>query len=202
MKALLRMIYASATARTLAAALAALVANSAQAQSAQSVAKLVPAQSEIVFVSKQMGVSVEGRFKKFDAQISFDPKHPEAANISLSIDTASASLGLAETDAELPKSAWFDTSRFPKASFQSSAVKPLGGGKFEVNGKLAIKGVVRDAIVPVLITQSAGASIAAGTFTIKRLDYKIGEGEWTDTSLLANEVLVRFRLALAGLGPL
>jgi polyisoprenoid-binding protein YceI len=31
--------------------------------------KLLPAQSEIVFVSKQMGVPVEGRFKRFDAQI-------------------------------------------------------------------------------------------------------------------------------------
>ena len=40
--------------------------------------KLQASQSEIVFVSKQMGVPVEGRFKTFDAQISFDPAKPVA----------------------------------------------------------------------------------------------------------------------------
>ena len=47
---------------------------------AQTPAKLVPAQSEVLFVTKQMGVPVEGRFKKFDAQISLDPKHPESGS--------------------------------------------------------------------------------------------------------------------------
>ena len=42
--------------------------------------KLQAAQSEIVFVSKQMGVPVEGRFKSFDAQISFEPSKPADSN--------------------------------------------------------------------------------------------------------------------------
>ncbi|MEN9689461.1 MAG: hypothetical protein RI998_1458, partial [Pseudomonadota bacterium] len=48
--------------------------------------KLVPAQSEIVFVSKQMGVPVEGRFKKFDAQIAFDPAKAAAGKIAFTVD--------------------------------------------------------------------------------------------------------------------
>ena len=32
--------------------------------------KLVPAQSEIAFTSKQMGVPVDGKFRKFDAQVA------------------------------------------------------------------------------------------------------------------------------------
>ena len=85
--------------------------------------KLVPAQSEISFVSKQMGVPVEGRFKKFDAQITFDPAKPEASKMAFTIDVASAAFGAPETDAELPKATWFNTSKFPQATFQSSAVK-------------------------------------------------------------------------------
>lgn len=38
---------------------------------------LVPAQSEIMFTSKQLGVPVDGRFKTFSAQVAFDPKKPE-----------------------------------------------------------------------------------------------------------------------------
>src|SRR5438046_1847489 len=74
--------------------------------------KLLPAQSDISFVSKQMGVPVEGKFKRFDAQLAFDPKKPEAAKIAMTIDLASVSLGTAETEAELAKPDWFATKQF------------------------------------------------------------------------------------------
>ena len=169
---------------------------------AQPVATLLPAQSEIVFTSKQMGVPVEGRFRKFDAQIALDPKQPEAGKVSLGIDTGSATLGMAETDAELLKADWFNTVKFPRATFQSSAVKNLGGGKFEVSGQLAIKGATRNVIVPVLVAQAAGSSVATGVFTIRRLEFRVGDAEWADTSIVANEVQVRFKLTLTGLAPL
>jgi len=169
---------------------------------AQSPAMLVPAQSEVAFVTKQMGVPVDGKFKKFDAQISLDPKNPAAGSVAFSIDTGSASLGVPESDAEMPKAIWFNVAKFPQATFRSTAIKGLGNGKFEVAGKLDIKGSVREIVVPVQITQSGANSTATGSFVIKRLDFKIGEAEWTDTTVVANDVTVKFKLALSGLGPL
>ena len=164
--------------------------------------KLLPAQSEVSFVTKQMGVPVEGRFKKFDAQINLDPKKPEAGSVAVSIDTASAALGVPETDTEMPKAIWFNVAKFPQATFKSTSIKGLGNGKFEVAGKLDIKGSSRDVVLPVQITQSGGNATASGSFVIKRLDFKIGEEEWTDTTVVANDVTVKFKLALSGLGPL
>ena len=164
--------------------------------------KLVPAQSEIVFVSKQMGVPVEGRFKKFEAHISFNPAKPEGSQIAFTVDTGSATLGVPETDAELPKATWFNVPKFPQATFQSSSVKGLGGGKFEVAGKLSIKGLSRDVVVPVTLTQSGAITTASGAFALKRLAYKIGENEWYDTSMVADDVQVKFKLALTGVGKL
>ena len=164
--------------------------------------KLVAAQSDISFVTKQMGVPLEGHFKKFDAQISFDTAKPEAAKIAFSIDTGSASLGAPESDAELPKAAWFNVAKFPQATFQSASVKALGAGKFQITGKLTIKGNVKDIDVPVALTQANGVTTAVGQFPIKRLTYKIGEGEWTDTSMVADDVLVKFKLAISGMGKL
>lgn len=161
--------------------------------------KLIAAQSEIGFVSKQMGVPVEGRFKKFDAQIAFDPKKPETSKITFTIDTGSATLGIPETDAELPKAPWFNVPKFPQATFQSSAVKSLGVGRLEVTGKLSIKGNVRDVVVPVTLTQSGTSTTATGAFAIKRLVFKIGEGDWADTSMVADDVQVKFKLALSGI---
>lgn len=164
--------------------------------------KLLPAQSEIVFVSKQMGVPVEGRFRKFDAQIAFNPAKPETSKIAFTVDTGSASLGVPETDAELPKPVWFNVPRFPQATFQSGAIKGLGGGKFEVAGKLNIKGNSHDVVVPVTLTQSGGTTTATGLFVVKRLVFKIGEGEWSDTSMVADDVQVKFKLALTGVAKL
>ena len=73
-----------------------------------------------------MGVPLDGKFKKFDAQVAFDLKKPDAAKIALSIDIGSATLGSAETEAELVKPDWFNAKLFPQATFQSSSVKATG----------------------------------------------------------------------------
>ena len=175
--------------------LAALASSTALAQQ-----KLVPAQSEISFVSKQMGVPVEGRFKKFDAQIAFDPAKPQAGKIAFTVDIASATLGSPEPDSELPKAEWFNTAKFPQATFQSSAIKALGGGKFEVAGKLAIKGASQDAVIPVTLAANGVTTVASGSFSLKRLASKNGDKEWADTSMVADDVQVKFKLALTGMG--
>jgi polyisoprenoid-binding protein YceI len=161
-----------------------------------------PPQSEISFTSRQMGVPVEGRFRTFNAQVAFDPKKPEGAKINFTVDLASITLGAPESEAELVKQPWFDTKKFPQATFQSTGIKPTGPNKFDVAGQLSIKGQPHAVVVPVTLAQNGAATTATGAFTIKRLDYKIGEGEWADTSMVANEVQVKFKLALSGVGPL
>jgi polyisoprenoid-binding protein YceI len=164
--------------------------------------KLVPAQSEIAFTSRQMGVPVDGKFKTFNAQVAFDPKKPEAAKIAFTVDLASVSFGSSETETEVAKPDWFNTKAFPQASFQSTSVKAAGPGKFDVAGKLSIKGNTRDIVVPVTLAQSGPTTTATGSFTIKRLDFRIGDGDWKDTSMVANDVLVKLKLALTGVPAL
>jgi polyisoprenoid-binding protein YceI len=183
------------------AATALLIAQPAFAQQ-----KLTPAQSEVSFQFKQMGVPVDGKFTKFEAQISFDATKLATSKVNFTVDIASATLGDKATDAELPKAPWFNTAKFPQATFASSSIKALGAGKFEVAGKLSIKGVSQDVVVPVAMTQAgagaAAVTIAVGTFPMKRLTYKIGEGEWADTAMVADPVQVKFKLALIGVGKL
>ena len=188
--------YLSIVALSLAAS-ALLIAQPAFAQQ-----KLNPAQSEVGFQFKQMGVPVDGKFTKFDAQVSFDPAKLTTSKVSFTVDIASATLGDKATDAELPKAPWFNTAKFPQATFASSSIKALGAGKFEVAGKLSIKGVAQDVVVPITMTQAGAETTAVGTFPMKRLTYKIGEGEWADTSMVADPVQVKFKLALTGINKL
>ncbi|MCO5978204.1 YceI family protein [Ideonella oryzae] len=164
--------------------------------------KVVPAQSEISFTSHQMGVPVDGKFRTWDAQIAFDPKKPEAGKVSFTIDTGSATFGVPETDAEVPKAPWFNAAKFPKATFQSTAIKATGKGQYAVSGQLTVKGASQPVVVPVTLKQAGATTTATGTFAIKRLDFKIGEGEWADTSTVANNVEVHFKLTVTGVGAL
>lgn len=184
----------------LAAALIGAIVPPAWAQTAPAV--LQAAGSEIAFTTRQMGVPVEGKFGKFSAQVMLDPKKPESGSVAFTIDTGSARFGSAELDAEVPKATWLNVPKFPQAGFQSTAIKSAGAGKFEVAGKLTIKGMTQNVVVPVQLAQTGANSTATGSFGIKRLAFKVGDGEWTDTSLLADDVQIRFKLVLTGLAPL
>jgi polyisoprenoid-binding protein YceI len=162
--------------------------------------KLVPAQSEITFVARQMGVPLDGKFGKFEAQIAFDMKKPKAGKIAFTIDLGSAAVGDAETVKELKKPEWFNVGKFPAATFSSASIKQTGVGKLEVGGTLSIKGNAKPLTVPVtLIPSAGGVTFAQGSFSLKRVDFKIGEGDWADVSIVANDVVVRFKLAITGL---
>jgi len=172
------------------------------AQPALAQQKLDTAKSEVQFTARQMGVPLDGHFKKFDAQVAFDPAKLATSKITFTVDTGSATLGSKETDAELPKAVWFNVPKFPQATFESSTIKALGGGKFDVAGKLTIKGTSVNVSVPVVLTQSGATTTATGVLPIKRLAFKIGDGEWADTSMVADDVLVKFKLTLTGMAPL
>jgi polyisoprenoid-binding protein YceI len=165
-------------------------------------AKVIPSQSQITFAIKEMGVSVDGKFSQWTADIAFDPKKPEAGKVAFTIATASATFGSPETDAEVPKATWFNVAKFPNATFASTSIKAKGGGKFDVAGKLTVKGTSKDIVVPIALAQAGVTTTATGAFSIKRNEFHIGEGEWTDTSQLADDVAVKFKIALTGVAPL
>lgn len=153
------------------------------------------AHSSVSAIFKQMDVPVESNFKRFTAQIDYDAAHPDKATARVDIDTASFDMGSAEYNKEVAKKGWFNAAQFPKASFVSTAIKPAGAGKLTVVGKLTIKGKTQDVTFPLSVTPEGGKQVFQGQLPIKRLAFDIGEGEWKDTSMVADEVVIKFRVA-------
>lgn len=153
-----------------------------------------PGKSTLSFVSKQMNVPVEGRFKSFRSKLAFDPAKPAAARAEFEIDLASIDAGSKDADDEVAGKAWFNTKEFPVARFVATSVKPLGGNRFEVAGKMSIKGKTLDLATPVSVTQQGNNATFDGSLVLKRADYGIGEGIWADFGTVANEVQIKFRL--------
>ncbi len=157
--------------------------------------------SEIRFISRQMGVNVEGRFRKWKANVDFRPNDLAKSRAEIEIDLASIDLASEESETELRRPRWFDTAKFPVATFQSTAMKDLGGDRYEISGKLTLKGTVQDEKIPVEVKRdAAGNSVATGEFTIKRLAFNIGDGQWSDPSVVADDVIVRVRMVLPRAG--
>lgn len=152
--------------------------------------------SRIGFVSKQMGVEVDGAFRRFAARVAFDPARPEAGRAEIEIDLASVDAGSEEANEEVRSKNWFHVQQFPKARFVSSAVKALGGNRYEVAGSMTIKGRTRPLSAPFSFKPEGTGGVFEGAFVLKRLDYGIGAGAWSDTGTVADEVQVRFRFVV------
>ncbi len=150
--------------------------------------------STIHFTYKQMGVAVDGQFRKFASQITFDPAKPSAAKATFEVELASVDTGAPEGDQEVAGKPWFNTRAFPIAKFVSGTVKPLGGNKVEVAGQLTIKGKTQDVVVPATFTPQGNSGVFDGSFTIRRADFSIGEGSWAKFDIVANDVLIKFRI--------
>lgn len=178
-------------------ALVILLCNLAGNVSAAEFGTLVAGKSTLSFTSKQMGVPVNGHFDRFTTDISFNPSSPAQASAKLDIDLASIDAGSPDATSEVAGKPWFNLKIFPRASFVSSSVKMLGNGRFEVTGKLSIKGRSQTVTAPFTYSEESGNAVFAGIFTLKRLDFGIGDGVWSDLDTVANEIKIKFHIVVA-----
>lgn len=177
--------------------LAAFVAAASLTATGSAFAQVDVAKSTITAISKQMNVPVEGKFSKFTAQVSFDPAKPAAGSAQFTVDVSSFDLGDESYNDQARGKEWFDAKTYPSATFVSSAIAPAGGNKFTVTGKLTIKGKSQTVSVPVTVAQQGATQTFDGSVPIKRSQFDIGTGEWKDTSVVADEVVIKFHIVAA-----
>jgi polyisoprenoid-binding protein YceI len=155
------------------------------------------AKSSVTATAKQLGVPIEGTFKKIGAAITFVPSQLAKSSAKIDIDVGSYDMGSPEYNKEVTGKEWFDAAKFPKASFVSSSISAAGTDKYTVAGKLSLKGRVVDVSLPVTVKTGKGIQTFDGTLPIKRTAFNIGDGEWKDTSVVADDVVIRFHIVVA-----
>ena len=159
---------------------------------------LLPEEGQIEFIVKEMGVPVSGNFKRFDAAIDIDPVKPEKSSAALRIDIGSLATGNDEADALAVGPDWRDKAHAPYATFKSVSIRDLGKGRYEATGTLNIRNKERAFAIPFSAAdQAVGKTIVTSEFMIKRSDFSIGGGVWNEGDVVAPEILVKVRVALA-----
>ena len=148
------------------------------------------ANSRIRFRSAFSGTAFEGGFGKWDAQINFDPKNLAGSKVVVTVDLASAVSGDADRDSTLPTADWFDIGKTPRASFTSTSIKDLGGGKYQAAGTLSLKGVSKAIVLPFTLAIPGDTAKMSGQVVLNRRDYKVGEGQFTGADTVPFDVTV------------
>ena len=155
---------------------------------------IVSDKSTIGFVYKQMGVGMDGSFKKFTAQIAFDPTKPQNAKAAFDIDLTSIDTG-GPADEEAQGKAWFNTKVYPKATFTATQIKPTTANQFDVTGNLTVKGQTREVKFPLKYTPQGNAGTFTGSVIMHRGDFAIGEGSWSKFDVVANDIQINFNIS-------
>ena len=156
--------------------------------------QLVVDKSSIQFGYKQMGVAMNGRFSRFSADLSMDPAQPTKGRARIDIDLASIDTGSPEANEEVVGKLWFNTKTYPSASFVASSIKLVSPNRYEVAGKLTIKGRSADILAPASFSNQGNLGVFDGSFSFKRADFAIGEGPWAAFDAVANDIQVKFHL--------
>jgi len=150
--------------------------------------------STIGFTFKQMNVGMDGEFKKFTAQISFDTAKPQNAKATFDIDLTSIDTG-GPADEEAQGKAWFNTKTFPKATFTATQIKSTATNQFEVTGNLTIKGQTKEVKFPLKYVPQGNTGTFSGSLTMHRADFSIGEGNWAKFDVVANDIQINFSIS-------
>jgi polyisoprenoid-binding protein YceI len=161
------------------------------------------ATSTLKFVATQAGGEFEGRFKRFTPAITFAPDDLAHARFAVEIDSTSAETGETDRDNTLKGKDFFAVAQWPAAHFETLSFRAIGTGGYEATGKLTLRNVTREVRLPFTFKPAADGSTAvlAGGATIRRLDYGVGQGEWSDTEWVGNDVRIRFELHLKRTAP-
>ncbi len=157
--------------------------------------------SRIGFTALQQGAPVDGGFEHFTAAIDFDPKDLGHSRVDVKIDTGSIATGHKDRDTLLRSTAFFDVERWPTAHFTSAKLIHRSEDAYEAHGKLTIRDVTRDVVLPFELTigdapAAPGKLIAEakGELTISRLDYGVGKGDWASTKTVGENVVIRIEI--------
>lgn len=155
-----------------------------------------PKQSELTFTAIQAGAPFQGQFEKFASDIRFDPSDIANSRFEVKIDMASVNSKDSERDDTLRGADLFAAKQWPTATYVAERFEHRGGSKFAAVGKLTLRGVTREVPIEFTFETTNNGAWLKGTGKLNRLDFGVGQGEWKDTSSVANEVQVQYALLL------
>lgn len=101
------------------------------------------------------GSSIEGTFERVTGRVKLDGQHPERSKVEVSVDLTSVLTVNPRLTEFLKGQAMFNVAAHPKAQFESTRIKLIGGGAAEVEGVLRLRGREKRTKLKVTLTDAS-----------------------------------------------
>ncbi len=150
--------------------------------------------SKLTFQGAMSGQAFTGTFKRWSAQIVFDPKALAASKAVVTISVASAATGDADRDQAIPTADWLSASKFAQATFVTRDFRDLGGGKYVADGDLTLRGVKQPVQLPFTLAISGDTAKMNGAMVLNRTAFGVGQGQWKTGEVVDTKVTVNVAL--------
>jgi polyisoprenoid-binding protein YceI len=105
---------------------------------------LDPDHGKITWSVSHLGYSTYyGQFAGLSGTLTLDPKSPEASRLTVSVPLGGVITGSTRLNERLAAPDFFDTTKFPTASFTATKVEPTSPTTARVTGDLTLRGATR-----------------------------------------------------------
>lgn len=159
---------------------------------------IIKDESRIGFAVDVYGKPFEGEFNKYEGSIRFDPDNLDTASAEFTVHIDSVESGSAERDGYIVEKPWLHADQYPVATFSSTSFEKGGRKDFVVKGDFTLRGQTQPVSMPfnIDITRDNGTekAVAKGRFTIERVLYNIGQGEWAQGDTVGDTVKIYVEL--------
>jgi polyisoprenoid-binding protein YceI len=150
--------------------------------------------SKLTFQGAMNGQAFNGTFKRWSAQIVFDPKALAASKVVVTVNVASGATGDADRDQAIPTDDWFAAGKFAQATFVTRDFRDLGAGKYAADGDLTIRGVKMPVTLPFTLVISGDTARMNGAVVLNRTAFGVGQGQWKTGEVVDTKVTVNVAL--------
>ena len=160
--------------------------------------------SSFFFDIKHIYYTTRGYFEDYSGTFRFDPENLNESKIDITIKTESITTQHEKRDRHLRSADFLDVKQFPEMRFQSSRIRHLQDNTYEMEGRLSIKDVTREVVVPFTFygmqdNPFKREQLVAGfeaRLSIDRLEYNVGSGKYYEMGVIGKEVDILISLEM------
>jgi polyisoprenoid-binding protein YceI len=154
------------------------------------------AHSGVYFDIRHTYATVRGQFEEYSGTVRFDPENLQISSVEFEVETESVNTGNPNRDNHLRSDEFFAVKKFPAMTFKSTAVKPVEGDRYTLEGILTIRDVSMKIVVPMTYLGTGDNPLKKGQqvagfearFSIDRLDFKVGTGKYLEMGVIGKQV--------------
>ena len=156
----------------------------------------------IAFSVGHLGLfSSHGEFRRFNAHLLLDERHPERSEIAVTVDARSVDMGWQDGTDMLRSPDFLDVQHHPSVRFTSTSVQGVSPGHYLIHGVIRIRGVAQPMLLSATLTgrhDDPARHVAWVDFVVSGSLKRSAFGMTADQTFIADRVnlLIKARLEL------